>query len=180
MSSVWRLLFLFSGLLCLASLTVQAADPPLQTTLTPVSPRLNAPPLELANLEGKAVALSWLKGKVVIVNFWATWCPPCRREFASMERLRKIMADRPLEILAVNEGEQVDVIEQFTATLDMPPSFPIVLDTTGDSMSLWPVRGLPTTFVIDKKGRMAYRAIGGREFDHAQILHKIEALLRER
>lgn len=180
MFSVWRLLLLLNGLLCLASLTVQAADPPLQFTLTPVWPRLSAAELELPNLEGQSAALSGLKGKVVIVNFWATWCPPCRREFASMERLRTIMADRPLEILAVNEGEGVDVIEQFIATLDTPPSFPILLDSNGDAMGLWPVRGLPTTFVIDKKGQMAYRAIGGREFDHAQMLHKIEGLLREK
>ena len=180
MFSALRLLLLLNGLLCLASLTVQAADPPLQTTLTAVRPRLNAADLELPNLEGQSVALSGLKGKVVIVNFWATWCPPCRREFASMERLRKIMADRPLEILAVNEGEGVDVIEQFIATLDAPPSFPILLDSTGDAMGLWPVQGLPTTFVIDKRGRMTYRAIGGREFDHAQMLNKIEGLLREK
>lgn len=173
-------LSLLSVLLCLASLTVQAADPPLQFTLTPVRPRLNAPELELANLEGQSVALSGLKGKVVIVNFWATWCPPCRREFASMERLRKILADRPLEILAVNEGEAVDVIEGFTTALDTTPTFPVLLDPIGDAMALWPVRGLPTTFVIDKKGRMAYRAIGGREFDHAQMLNKIEGLLREK
>jgi thiol-disulfide isomerase/thioredoxin len=171
---------LFEILLCLVSLTVEAADPPLQTTFTPLKPRLLAPELEQANLEGQFVALSGLKGKVVIVNFWATWCPPCRREFASMERLRKIMADRPLEILAINEGEAVDVIEGFIAALDTPPSFPVLLDPIGDAMALWPVRGLPTTFVIDKKGRMAYRAIGGREFDHTQMLNKIESLLREK
>jgi|ERR1700690_85789 len=173
-------LSLLSVLLCLASLTAQGADPPLQFTLTPLRPRLNAPELELANLEGQPVTLSGLKGKVVIVNFWATWCPPCRREFASMERLRKMLADRPLEILAVNEGEATDVIEGFSSALDTPPSFPVLLDPIGDAMALWPVRGLPTTFVIDKKGRMAYRAIGGREFDHAQMLNKIEGLLREK
>ena len=175
-----RLLLPLKLLLCLASLTVQAADPPLQFTLTPVRPRLSAPELELASVEGQHIALSDLKGKVVIVNFWATWCPPCRREFASMERMRKIMADRPLEILAVNEGEEVDAIEGFTSALDTPPVFPVLLDPIGDAMALWPVRGLPTTFVIDKRGRMTYRAIGGRVFDHAQMLKKIEGLLREK
>ncbi|HYP67074.1 MAG TPA: TlpA disulfide reductase family protein [Thiobacillaceae bacterium] len=183
MFNVWRRLFrlraLPTALLCLASL-VQAADPPLQFTLTPVRPRLGAPELELASVEGQPVTLSGLKGKVVIVNFWATWCPPCRREFASMGRLRRALVDSPLEILAVNEGENVDVIEGFTSALDTPPSFPVLLDPIGDAMALWPVRGLPTTFVIDKRGRMAYRAIGGREFDHPQMLSKVKSLLREK
>ena len=181
MFSVSRLLRpLLNALLCLACAAVQAADPPLQWTLTPVKPRLMAPELELTSVEGTAVSLSGLKGRVVIVNFWATWCPPCRREFASMERLKKIMAGRPLEILAVNEGEEVEVIEGFYSSLDSPPSFPVLLDATGESMALWPVRGLPTTFVIDKNGRMAYRAIGGREFDHPQMMNRIEGLLREK
>ena len=71
-------------------------------------------------------------------------------------------------------------IEGFTSALDTPPVFPVLLDPIGDAMALWPVRGLPTTFVIDKRGRMAYRAIGGRVFDHAQMLKKIEGLLREK
>lgn len=90
------------------------------------------------------------------------------------------MADRPLEILAVNEGETVDVIEGFTATLDTPPMFHLLQDLSGDAMAGWPVRGLPTTFVVDKRGRIAFRAIGGREFDHPQMLRQIEHLLREK
>jgi thiol-disulfide isomerase/thioredoxin len=155
-------------------------DPPLQTSLTAVRPRLVAPVIELPNLDGQTISSARLRGKVVIVNFWATWCPPCRREFASMERLGKIMADRPLEILAVNEGEDVDVIEGFAATLDTPPAFTLLQDMAGDAMAKWPVRGLPTSFVVDKRGRIAFHAIGGREFDHPQMLRQIERLLREK
>jgi len=167
-------------LLFTAAVPVWADDPPLQTSLTAVKPRLTAPGIELRDMNDQPVSLASLKGQVVIVNFWATWCPPCRREFSSMERLRKIMTDRPLVVLAVNEGESTDVIEAFTATQDIPPKFPILLDQAGDAMALWAVRGLPTTFIIDKRGRLAYRAIGGREFDHPQILNRIERLLREK
>lgn len=178
MSSV-RLL-LTSLLLLALPASLPAADPPLQSSYTALKPRITAPAMKLKDLDGRSVELAKLRGKVVVVNFWATWCPPCRREFPSMERLRLHMQGRPLVILGVNEGESVDTIEQFIATLDLQPNFPILLDAEGEAMAHWPVRGLPTTFFIDKKGRLAYSAIGGREFDHPQMLQLIEGLLREK
>jgi thiol-disulfide isomerase/thioredoxin len=158
----------------------RAADPPLQVSLIPYKPRLTAPGLALKDLDGQLVTMANLKGKVVVVNFWATWCPPCRREFPSMERLREKMSGKPVMILAVNEGETVETIEQFVSTLDLQPAFPILLDSDSGAMAFWPVRGLPTTYIIDKKGRMAYQAIGGREFDHPEIIKRISQLAREK
>ena len=97
-----------------------------------------------------------------------------------MERLRQMLDGKPLAILAVNEGESIEVVDQFNSTLDIWPKFPILLDMEGDAMAFWPVRGLPTTFIIDKRGRMAYRAIGGREFDHPEIVKTINQLLQEK
>ncbi len=156
-----------------------AAEPPLQFSHTPFKPRLAAPAMALEDMEGKIVDLASLRGKVVVVNFWATWCPPCRREFPSMERLRQKMADKAVLILGVNEGETVDIIEQFSSLLDLQPRFPILLDPDGEAMKPWPVRGLPTTFFIDKQGRLAYSAIGGREFDHPEMVRLIEDMLAE-
>lgn len=155
-------------------------DPPLQYSLIPVKPRLSSPAMVLKDTDGKTIDLAKLRGRVVIINFWATWCPPCRREFPSMELLRQKLEGKPLLILAVNEGENIESIDQFNSTLDIWPKFPILLDLEGDAMAFWPVRGLPTTFIIDKRGRMAYRAIGGREFDHPEIVRLIEALIREK
>lgn len=166
-------------LLLLANLAI-AADPPLQVSLVPYQPRISAPDLTLVDMEGRTASLSKLKGRVVVINFWATWCPPCRREFPSMERLRQKMSGKPVEILAVNEGEDASVIETFLSTLDIQPGFPILLDRDGMAMGFWPVRGLPTTFIIDKRGRMAYRAVGGREFDHPDIVKRISQLQKER
>lgn len=158
----------------------RAADPPLQSSLVAFKPRLTAPGLALKDLDGQTITLAKLKGKVVVVNFWATWCPPCRREFPSMERLREKMSGQPVVILAVNEGETAETIEQFISTLDVQPRFPILLDQDGGAMAFWPVRGLPTTYIIDKRGRMAYQAIGGREFDHPDIVRLIGQLVREK
>lgn len=173
-------LALISGLFLLMPGMAGADDPPLQRSLIPVEPRLAAPEMVLKDLDGQTIALAKLKGKVVVVNFWATWCPPCRREFPSMERLRQLMAGKPLVILAVNEGENVETIESFFSTLDLLPGFPALLDGDGGAMPFWPVRGLPTTFILDKRGRMAYRAIGGREFDHPEIVKQIARLLSEK
>ncbi len=167
--------FLFLGLTSFS----RAADPPLQVSLVPYKPRLTAPGLALKDLDGKMITLASLKGKVVVVNFWATWCPPCRREFPSMERLREQMSGKPVVILAVNEGETAETIEQFVSTLDLQPAFSILLDQDSGAMAFWPVRGLPTTYIVDKRGRMAYQAIGGREFDHPEIIKRINQLVRE-
>lgn len=171
---------LISLLFFVASGMAVAADPPLQASMIPIKPRIAAPDMALKNLDGEMVDIAKLRGKVIVVNFWATWCPPCRREFPSMERLRLKLAGKPLVILAVNEGENVETIEQFTYSLDLPPTFPILLDPEGDAMAFWPVRGLPTTFIVDKRGRIAYRAIGGREFDHPEIVRLIDRLLSEK
>ena len=157
-----------------------AADPPLQTSLVAVKPRQAAPNMVLKDLDGKTVSLARLRGKVVVVNFWATWCPPCRREFPSMERLRKHFINQPLVVLAVNEGESTETIDGFISQLDEPPGFPVLLDPEGDAMAFWTVRGLPTTFILDKRGRIAYRAIGGREFDHPEIMKILDNLTREK
>lgn len=157
-----------------------AEDPPLQSSLIAVKPRLPAPDIELPDMDGKTVKLSALRGKVAVVNFWATWCPPCRREFPSMERLRLALSNQPLVILAVNEGENIDTIESFLSLLDTAPHFPILLDKDGEAMAFWPVRGLPTTYIIDRQGRIAYRAIGGREFDHPEIIKNLKALIKEK
>lgn len=157
-----------------------SVEPPLQTSLIALKPRQTAPDMVLKDTDGKTVSLSNLRGKVVAVNFWATWCPPCRREFPSMERLRLAFEKKPLVILAVNEGETADTIEAFTSQLDLAPNFPILLDPEGDAMAFWTVRGLPTTFIVDKRGRIAYRAIGGREFDHPDIIKAIHLLVREK
>lgn len=169
-----------SALLAL-SLTAQAQTrlPELTARLTPVSPRPAAPELAFKDLDGRLVRLSDQRGKVVLVNFWATWCPPCRREMPSMERLYQKLKDQPFTILAVDQMENFDLVFTFTGQLDPAPTFPILLDSEGRSARAWGVKGLPASFVVDKQGRIAYRAMGGREFDHPEIEKRLRELIAE-
>ena len=158
-------------------LTAPAADlPPLSHSLTRQAPK-PAPALKLKDLDGAIHDLAQLKGKVVLINFWATWCPPCRREMPSMERLSQALKGEAFAVLAVDVGEDADTIQSFTSQLDTAPTFPILLDTRSHAMQAWKVAGLPTTFLVDKQGRIIASAIGGREFDHPEIVQAIRKLL---
>ncbi len=164
-----KLLFLF---VLLAAAPVHAIKPGRGLTEVPDHPR--APDFSLPDIDGEKHSLSDYRGKVLIVNFWATWCPPCRAEMPSMERAWKRYQGRGLVIVAVNVGEGEDAIFQFTA--EHPVTFPIVLDEDSKVVTDWGVRGLPTTFVVDPQGRVVYRAIGGREWDDPALLDKVMAL----
>lgn len=162
-----------------SALPAPAADlPPLSHSLTRLAPKA-APALKLKDLDGTLHDLASLRGKVVLINFWATWCPPCRREMPSMERLRQTLANEVFVVLAVDVGENADTIETFTSQLDTTPGFPILLDTTSRTMQAWKVGGLPTTYLVDTRGRIVASAVGGREFDHAEIVSTVRSLLKK-
>lgn len=142
--------------------------------MTPVAAVPLAPVLRLPDADDKPVDLVQYRGKVVLVNFWATWCPPCRKEFPSLGRVRKLFKPTEFEVLAVNVGEDPDSVFSFTGITD----FPVLFDLDSKTMAGWPVKGLPTTLLVDRKGRLAYRATGGREFDDPDIVETIKQLLK--
>lgn len=136
-----------------------------------------APDLSLKTPEGKLINIKDLLGKVVLVNFWATWCPPCRKEMPSMQRLYNKMDKDKFAMLAVDVGEDEDLVFEFTFSLDTPLTFPLLLDRDGRAARRWAVQGLPTTYIVDKQGHVVYRAIGGREWDDPNLVKKIEGLI---
>lgn len=152
--------------------------PPLTHSLTPINTTVKAPQLRFQNLDQEIVDIDNLKGKVVVVNFWATWCPPCRREMGSLETLYQATKDKNVEILAVNIGEDMDTVFSFLGRVEPMPSFQMLFDYEAVSMNSWDVKGLPTTYIIKPDGTFAYKAIGGREFDHPDILEKVTQLGR--
>jgi len=136
------------------------------------------PELKLKNVKDKEIDLKDYQGKVVLVNFWASWCPPCVFEMPSMQRLQDKYYDKGFVILGVNMAEEKTSIEKFLKT-KVQVNFPILLDTDGATLKRWRVFAFPTSYVIDKKGQIRYALFGGLEWDTPDIMNKIEALLNE-
>ncbi|MFV2055200.1 MAG: peroxiredoxin family protein [Thiohalomonadales bacterium] len=133
-----------------------------------------APDFSLQDIDGKTHTLKAYRGKVVILNFWATWCPPCREELPSMERAFVKLKDRDVILLGIDVGEDSDTI--FTFSADYPVSFPLLLDTDSNVIKSYGVVGLPTTYVVDKRGRLVYRVIGTRQWDAPEIIKILTSL----
>jgi len=172
-------MFLSGGLLCgsLFNVTaVNAAETPPEQTLPPLSETFTAPDFSLKGEDGKTYRLKDYVGQVVVLNFWATWCPPCRFEMPSMERAHAQLKGEKIAILAVNVGEDETTVFAFTG--QYPVTFPLLLDQDGSVIAKYPVIGLPTTFIIDPSGKVTHRAIGGREWDAAELLNQLRALLK--
>jgi thiol-disulfide isomerase/thioredoxin len=129
----------------------------------------------LSSLGNANVKLSEYRGKVVFLNFWATWCPPCRSEMPSMERLYLKLKAGGLEILAVDLQEPKDTVQKFVR--DNGITFTVLLDTAGGVGGDWGAQSIPTTYLIDRKGGILARAIGGREWDSPDMVALFEAIL---
>ena len=108
------------------------------------------------------MTLSTLRGQVVFLNFWATWCPPCREEMPSIERLHQEFKDQGLAVLAVDVGERPTLVAKFMK--DFRLSFPVLLDRGSEVWSRYGVGGLPTTILVDRRGRIVGGAIGPRDW----------------
>lgn len=165
--------------LLLFAVGLKAAElPPLTHGLTRLKSPMITPALKLLDMDDEEVDIETLRGQVVIVNFWATWCPPCRREMGSLERLFLATGEKDVVVLAVNIGENFDQVFPFLGDIEPSPSFPILFDPSSESLTRWKVRGLPTTYIVNPKGEVMYRAIGGREFDHPEIVKTVIGLTK--
>ncbi len=145
--------------------------------LSEVEGRPNAPAINLLRLSGERFSLEENRGKVVLVNFWATWCPPCLKELPSMQDLWKKYRNRDFVMVGVNVGEDDEEVFRFTGSFDTELDFPLLLDQDLKVVKTWPVFGLPTTFVIDKRGRIVYRAKGERDWMDSEIQTTLERLM---
>ena len=133
-----------------------------------------APDNILLSLDGKKHTLADYRGKPVIVNFWATWCPPCREELPSMNRAWEKIKNEGIAMIAINLAETDDTVTPF---LDKHPiDFTVLLDSQGQAAQDWGVQGLPTTFVVSPEGKVVYQVVGGRAWDNDDLLDMVRAL----
>jgi peroxiredoxin len=126
---------------------------------------------------GSGVSLAALRGKVVILTFWATWCPPCRPELAMLEGLQRELGAQELVVVAVNAREPSPLVREYVETLGL--TYAVLVDPRGEIQHAYGVIGLPTTFVIARDGRAVARAIGPRDWAGARSRELLLALLRE-
>lgn len=146
-----------------------------QAELKPWTGPAAAPPIELKTLDGAAFALTDLRGKVVVVNFWATWCEPCIEEMPSMQRLRAKLRSEPFEILAVNYQEGVPRIRGFLQKV--PVEFPIVRDTDGAVARAWKARVFPSSYVVDRAGNIRYALVGSIDWSAPAVEKTLRRLM---
>jgi thiol-disulfide isomerase/thioredoxin len=139
------------------------------------SPAPDVSVVSLAN--GSTLKLSDLKGKVVLLNFWATWCPPCREEIPSMMKLNTSMAGKPFQMVAVSidEGGKSAIESFFKETGFMLPTY---LDESGLSSKSYGITGVPESFIIDKQGVLVKKIIGGFAWDSPEAVAFIEGLMK--
>ncbi len=136
-----------------------------------------APDFKLAAAGGKDVSLAQYRGQVVMINFWATWCGPCRQEMPVLEQLQHKYKPMGFTLIGVNvEPDSVGAVDWLKAT---PVTFPILFDTDSKVSKLYSVSGMPSTVIVDRKGNLRYLHRGYKPGDENEYLDQIRALVRE-
>ncbi|HKN88476.1 MAG TPA: TlpA disulfide reductase family protein [Nitrospiraceae bacterium] len=163
-------------LACAAGIAV-AADDFARLKLSRAGAGTPLPAFTLTTVEGKALDFSQLRGKVVVLNFWATWCGPCKEEMPALDRLSRRFDPRDVAILTITTEHERTNLQQFMKQLDS--TLPVLLDEQRDVSLAFMVRGLPTTVVVAKNGTIVARAVGPREWDGPDAIRFIERLREE-
>ena len=162
----------------LVLLTVSLPRPTVGGELLRYSDSAPLPDFVLPDLAGTQHRLTDYRGQVVLVNFWASWCPPCLAEMPSMQRVSETMRGRPFRILAINVDVTKATVWKFRKLLDI--DFTTLLDSNAEITMAWKVEVFPSSYVIDSEGRAQYVAYGALEWDDAGVVNVIETLMPDR
>jgi thiol-disulfide isomerase/thioredoxin len=138
-----------------------------------------APIFSGKTLDGKPVRLSDYRGRVILLDFWASWCKPCKEEFPFLIETDKHFNSRGLTILTVNIDKNIKNVRQFISGLETPPAFPVILDDKAGIPPLYKLEGMPTTILIDRNGLIRYIHVGFKSDKKAEYLEQIKTLLEE-
>jgi thiol-disulfide isomerase/thioredoxin len=128
----------------------------------------------LGTLDGKNIRLSQLKGKIVFLNFWATWCPPCRAEMPSIEALYQRFKDTDIEFFAIDIAENAKTVKKFVE--DNKLHFPILLDSSESVSGNYNIQSIPVTVIVGRDGKMILLSVGARSWNSPAIISAFEAL----
>ena len=140
-------------------------------------PGTKPPEFKGSTTDSRTISLDSLRGKVVLLNFWASWCSECRPEMPMFERLHREFAAQGLSVIGINAREGTEAIRGYAKDLRL--TFPLVLDPKGEVNAVYGVIGLPATFLIGRDGRAVARAVGPRDWQSAPAKAIIQALLSE-
>ena len=160
------------GFVCYGLLTRPAGE--MESTV----PQVGEPVADftLPDLHGRTVQLSALRGKVVFINVWATWCPPCVEEMPTIQRLYQQLHERGLEVITISvDALGAQVVTPFMRNYQL--TFPVLLDPTSTIERLYRTSGVPESFIVDKQGRLVEKIVGPRDWAHPQMLTVFERLL---
>ena len=149
---------------------------PLDVKLKPFKGKPIPYPLDLIDVRGIRHKKDSYKGKVTVVNFWATWCPPCVEEIPSLNHLRELMKDEKFELISVNYGEDKQTVQGFMQKVHV--DFPVLLDPDGKQSAKWNVLVFPSTFVIGPNGKIQYGINAAIHWDNEAIVKKLKSLVK--
>jgi peroxiredoxin len=174
-----RLFFVILIILALHSLTESVEDSLFSKIgITPIKDNKKAPNFYLEDLSGKKVELKHLKGKVIFLNFWATWCGPCKEEMPSMEYLYQQFKEKDFIFLTISlDYEGKNKVKEFIEKERY--TFPVLLDSKCKTFDLYKVKGIPTTIIIDRKGIMIGKAIGPRNWKSPEVVSLLNQLIEK-
>ena len=134
--------------------------------------------LPVTTLEGETVDLNQYKGRLVLLNFWATWCPPCIKEMPSMQRLQDQFSEADFQVVAVNLAQNATTVESFLMERDFEFTLPVYLDEKGQGFKDLKLQGMPSSFLIDQQGQLIETIVGGREWDEPETVAILRTLVK--
>jgi len=150
----------------------------LKIKISPIKGDKKASEFCLKDLSGKKVELKQFKGKIIFLNFWATWCGPCKEEMPSLEVLHQQFKEKNFILLTISvDYEGLKPVQEFINKHRY--TFPVLLDPKCEALDLFEVKGIPTTFIINKKGRMIGRAIGPRDWKSPEVVSLVNLLIEK-
>lgn len=152
----------------------RAYDPVPTTGLVPLGRHRPAPPLQLPDLQSNPRALEDYRGRVVLLSFWTSWCPPCIEELPSLHRLAERLRDLPFDIVSVNVGEDLSTVRRFVA--EHRVTFPVLHDADGSTVGDWQVYAYPSNYLVDAAGLLRFGHVGALDWDRPEIARIIESL----